>query len=136
MLAAILLKVLPESPRYLARLKERWPELRDLLGRLGHNVPVEATFVDTTEKGCGARIGWRLAALRSTGATRFALCGSFFFCLLSVYIGTTWVPSMLAGTGFDVGTASYGLTAYNVGGVVGAVLGAIVIMRVGSRSRC
>ena len=24
-----------------------------------------------------------------------ALCASFFFCLLSVYIGTNWVPSML-----------------------------------------
>jgi AAHS family 4-hydroxybenzoate transporter-like MFS transporter len=131
-LAAILLKVLPESPRYLARLKERWPELRDLLGRLGHNVPVEATFVDTTEKAAArASIGDLL--LPEYRRDTFALCGSFFFCLLSVYIGTTWVPSMLAGTGFDVGTASYGLTAYNVGGVVGAVLGAIVIMRLGSR---
>ena len=35
--------------------------------------------------------------------------------------------------GFDVGTASYGLTAFNFGGVVGAILGAVVIMRVGSR---
>src|SRR5262249_60111516 len=50
------------------------------------------------------------------------LCGSFFFCLLSVYMGVTWVPSMLAGTGFTVGTASYGLTAFNLGGVVGAIV--------------
>ena len=35
-----------------------------------------------------------------------ALCASFFFCLLSVYIGINWVPSMLVGAGFDVGTAS------------------------------
>ena len=40
-------------------------------------------------------------------------------------MGTNWVPSMLVGNGFDVGTASYGLTAFNVGGVVGAILGAI-----------
>ena len=31
------------------------------------------------------------------------------------------------------GTASYGLTAFNMGGVVGAILGAFVIMRLGSR---
>src|SRR2546426_585520 len=30
-MAAVLLKVLPESPRYLARLPERWPQLRTLL---------------------------------------------------------------------------------------------------------
>ena len=62
-----------------------------------------------------------------------ALFGSFFFCLLSVYMGTNWVPSMLTGAGFDVGTASYGLTAFNFGGVVGAIVGALVIMRLGSR---
>jgi AAHS family 4-hydroxybenzoate transporter-like MFS transporter len=37
------------------------------------------------------------------------------------------------GRRFDVGTASYGLTAFNLGGVVGAILGAVVIMRLGSR---
>jgi AAHS family 4-hydroxybenzoate transporter-like MFS transporter len=132
-LAAVLMKVLPESPRYLARVKERWPELRTLLGRLGHAVPADAVFFDGSEKGVAKRasIGDLLAPeyRRDT----IALCGSFFFCLLSVYIGTTWVPSMLVGTGFDVGTASYGLTAYNVGGVVGAIIGAVVIMRLGSR---
>jgi AAHS family 4-hydroxybenzoate transporter-like MFS transporter len=62
------------------------------------------------------------------------LFGSFFFCLLTVYMGTNWVPSMLRdNAGFDVGTASYGLTAFNVGGVVGAILGAMSIMRLGSR---
>src|SRR5438132_7120300 len=35
-LAGVLFKVLPESPRYLARLPERWPRLRALLRRLGH----------------------------------------------------------------------------------------------------
>jgi MFS transporter, AAHS family, 4-hydroxybenzoate transporter len=62
-----------------------------------------------------------------------ALCASFFFCLLSVYMGTNWVPSMLTGAKFSVGVASYGLTAFNFGGVVGAVLGAALIVRLGSR---
>src|SRR5262252_2222744 len=38
-LVAVLLKLLPESPRYMIRLRERWPELRALLRRLGHAVP-------------------------------------------------------------------------------------------------
>src|SRR5439155_515868 len=49
-MAGVLLKVLPESPRYLARLPERWPQLRTLLRRLGHQVPDDAVFVDATEK--------------------------------------------------------------------------------------
>jgi AAHS family 4-hydroxybenzoate transporter-like MFS transporter len=132
-LAAILLKVLPESPRYLARVRERWPELRALLHRLGHDVPADASFFDGTEKALAKRASVGDLLLPEFRRDTIALCGSFFFCLLSVYIGTTWVPSMLAGAGFDVGTASYGLTAYNFGGVVGAILGAVVIIRIGSR---
>src|SRR5262245_27495484 len=43
-IAAVLLKVLPESPRFLARLPERWPQPRAVLRRLAHQVPDAATF--------------------------------------------------------------------------------------------
>jgi AAHS family 4-hydroxybenzoate transporter-like MFS transporter len=131
-MAAVLVKVLPESPRFLARLPDRWPQLRALLRRLGHQVSEDARFADTTEKAI-ARVSPRELLTPEFRRDTLALCGSFFFCLLSVYIGVSWVPSMLAGAGFDVGTASYGLTAFNLGGVVGAILGAVVIMRIGSR---
>jgi len=131
-MAAVLLKVLPESPRYLARLPERWPQLRTLLRRLGHQVPDDALFVDATEKAV-TRVSPRELLVPEYRRDTLALCASFFFCLLSVYVGVNWVPSMLVGAGFDVGTASYGLTAFNLGGVVGAILGAVMIMRLGSR---
>jgi AAHS family 4-hydroxybenzoate transporter-like MFS transporter len=131
-LSGALLKTLPESPRYLARLRERWPELRRLLRRLGHDVPADASFVDPTEKSV-ARASVRELLVPEYRRDTLALCASFFFCLLSVYMGTNWVNSMLTGTGFEVGTASYGLTAFNFGGVVGAIVGAIVIVRLGSR---
>jgi MFS transporter, AAHS family, 4-hydroxybenzoate transporter len=132
LMAAVLLKVLPESPRYLARLPERWPQLRALLRRLGHQVADDAAFVDATEKAVAHASAGELLVPEYRRDT-LALCASFFFCLLSVYVGVNWVPSMLVGAGFDVSTASYGLTAFNLGGVVGAVLGAMVIMRLGSR---
>jgi AAHS family 4-hydroxybenzoate transporter-like MFS transporter len=131
-LAAALLTVLPESPRYLARRRERWPELRALLRRIGRDAPDDAEFVDTTEASVAkASVGGLFvpAFRRDT----MALWASFFFCLLSAYMGTNWVPAMLTRGGFDVGTASYGLTAFNFGGVVGAILGALVIIRIGSR---
>jgi len=131
-MAAVLLKVLPESPRFLARLPERWAQLRALLRRAGHHVSDGAAFVDTTEKAVAHASARELLAPDYRHDT-LALCASYFFCLLSVYVGVNWVPSMLAGAGFDVATASYGLTAFNLGGVAGAVLGAMVIMRLGSR---
>jgi AAHS family 4-hydroxybenzoate transporter-like MFS transporter len=131
-LAAFLLKALPESPRFLARHKARWPELAALLRRLGHNIPDDAVFIDASER---AMANTSVSALFEADYLRdtLTLFASFFFCLLTVYMGTNWVPSMLVGSGFDVGTASYGLTAFNVGGVVGAIIGASIIMRVGSR---
>jgi AAHS family 4-hydroxybenzoate transporter-like MFS transporter len=133
MLAALLWNILPESPRYLARKRARWPELAALLKRLGHDVPPGAEFADTREHEVAqASVGSLLVPefRRDT----LALCASFFCCLLSVYVGANWVPSLLTTAGFGVGVASYGLTAFNFGGVVGAVLGAILIGRIGSRT--
>jgi len=131
-LAALLWKVLPESPRYLARDRSRWPELARLLQRLGHDVPAGAAFVDSHERAVAR------ASVGSLFAPEFrrdtlALCAAFFFCLLSAYTGVNWVPSLLTSAGFDVAIANYGLTAFNLGGVVGAVGGAIVFARLGSR---
>jgi len=131
-LAAVLWRVLPESPRYLARTRERWAELAALMRRLGHDVPSDAAFDDAREKAV------RQASVGQLFVPEFrrdtlALCASFFFCLTTVYIGTNWVPQMLVSNHFDVGTASYGLTAFNIGGVVGAILGAALILRLGSR---
>jgi MFS transporter, AAHS family, 4-hydroxybenzoate transporter len=131
-LAAILWKVLPESPRYLARHRGRWPELAALLRRLGHDVRANTTFVDATERTV-ARVSARVLFVPEFRRDTLALCASFFCCLLTVYIGAIWVPSLLTGAGFSGEVAGYGLTAFNLGGVIGAVLGAIIISRRGSR---
>jgi MFS transporter, AAHS family, 4-hydroxybenzoate transporter len=131
-LAAILFKVLPESPRYLARHRSRWPDLAALLRRLGHAVGPDATFVDAGEK-VVARASARELLMPEFRRDTLSLCAAFFFCLLSVYVGVNWVPSLLTGAGFGAGIAGYGLTAFNLGGVVGAIGGAIVIGRLGSR---
>src|SRR2546427_12844014 len=56
-LAVLLFKVLPESPRYLASRRERWPALIALLLRLGHDAPADANFVEA-----GSRAGRKLHA--------------------------------------------------------------------------
>jgi AAHS family 4-hydroxybenzoate transporter-like MFS transporter len=132
LLAALLWTGLPESPRYLARQRARWPELASLLRRLGHDVGPDAEFVDSHERAV-ARASVGALLVPEFRRDTLAIGAAFFFCLLSVYMAVTWVPSLLTGAGFDVAVANYGLTAFNLGGVVGALAGAIVFGRLGSR---
>ena len=133
--AAVLFKLLPESPQYLATRRERWPELVALLRRFGHDVGSESAFV--------AR-GGAADQVRSRGSMRelfapllrrdtLGLCGAFFFCLLAIYVGFSWIVAMLAAAGFPQVDASNALAAFNFGGVGGAIAGALLIQRVGSR---
>ena len=131
-LAAVLVKVLPESPRYMARFRERWPDLRALMRRLGHDVPDDAVFVDSTEKAV-TRASARELFVPEYRRDTTVLFASFLFCLFGAYLGTNWVPAMLKDAHFGIGTASYGLLAWNLGGVAFALLGAVVIMQLGSR---
>ncbi|MBI2186242.1 MAG: MFS transporter [Acidobacteria bacterium] len=132
LLGGVLWRALPESPRYLARQRTRWPELVVLLRRLGHDVGADVEFVDSHERAIGRP---SIAALLVPELRRdtLAIGAAFFCCLLSVYMAVTWVPALLTGAGFDVAVANYGLTAFNLGGVVGALAGALVFGRLGSR---
>ena len=130
--AALLWRVMPESPRFLARRRERWGELRVVLGRMGHPVDDDAAFVDETEKRV-ARAPFRSLFEPAFRRDTIALWAAFFSCLLAVYMGFSWLPSILAGAGLGAAVASTGITVFNLGGVLGAVAGGVVIRRFGSR---
>jgi AAHS family 4-hydroxybenzoate transporter-like MFS transporter len=103
LLGAILFKVLPESPGYLAGRRDR---PRSLLRGL-----------------------FAPALRRDT----LALFGAFFFCLLANYVGFLLLVPALSGAGFTQPAASDLLAWWNIGGVAGALAGALVIQRFGSR---
>lgn len=130
--ALTLLRVLPESPRYLARHPHRRAELARTLARMGHPTPEGATFVDATEQTAERASIWSLFNPGRRSDT-LALFGAFFSCLLAVYLGFSWLPALLTSAGFDPGTASTGITAFNLGGVAGALTGSVMISRFGSR---
>src|SRR5262249_52385316 len=130
--AAIAMRTLPESPRYLSRHRERWPELRRTLRWIGHDVTEENVFVDSSEKTIqrgSVRMLWTADFRRDT----LALSGAYFFCLLAVYLAFNWVPAMLSGAGLGLIVASNALAAFNLGGVAGAIGGGLLIARLGSR---
>ena len=79
------------------------------------------------------------ASLRSLFEPAFlrdttALWAAFLCCLMSVYLGFAWLTVLLTGAGFDPATANAGITAFNLGGVGGALLGGAAIARFGSKA--
>jgi AAHS family 4-hydroxybenzoate transporter-like MFS transporter len=137
-LALVLWKVLPESPRFLAKRRERWPELTATMRRIGHDIPpdveyTEAAAVTSATPAKSTSIGSLFGPtfLRDT----LALCASFFFCLMVNYVVILLLPAMLTAkdVGFTQPAASRALAMSNYGGVAGAILGALVIQRLGSR---
>ena len=132
-LAIILWNVLPESPRYLARHRERWSELTKAMRRMGHAVPDDVAYVESA--GATTQSKSRFASLFTPDFSRdtFALFGSFFFCLMVNYVLIQVVVPMLTGVGFTQPAASRALLWSNLGGVTGAIVGALMIQRLGSR---
>ena len=131
--AIILWRLLPESPRFLARARSRWPELTRLLARMGHHVDPQSTFIDSTERTV-ERASIRVLFGPDFRVDTLALWAAFFCCLLAVYSGFSWLTTLLSGAGFTPSSANSGITAFNLGGVAGALVGGIAIARVGSRT--
>ena len=139
-LALVLWKVLPESPRYLATRRERWPELTKTMRRIGHDIPDDVVYAEAAVATAGRAPAQKSASIGTLFGPTFirdtlALSASFFFCLMVNYVVILLLPAMLTATdvGFTQPAASRALAMSNYGGVAGAVLGALVIQRMGSR---
>lgn len=130
-LGALFFALLPESPRYLARHPQRHQQLIRLLGRFGHAVDGATIFASEQEHRPRASIAALLG--RGMRIDTLALWTAFFFCLLASYTMFSWVPTMLMGQGFTLRATSVGMTAFNIGGMIGGVSGGWLITRFGSR---
>lgn len=153
-LGLVLLATLPESPRFLARRPERWGELTRLLTRMGRPMAPGMRFTDAVEQAIEKRAdnvnatggerggGMQASPLRGALKALFApgyrldtvaIWVAFFMCLTAVYSAFSWLPTMLASEGLPLAVAGSGLTAYNLGGVIGALVCAVAMTRWGSR---
>ena len=104
----IALPLLPESPVFLARAAA--PQAQSRRGRIFDVFAPEH--------------------LRST----LTIWGSFILNSLTLYGFVNWLPLVLRSTGMPLSAALRGSLLFNVGGVVGSVVGSILIARYGSRS--
>lgn len=122
---------LPESPRYLAQHPSRRAELDHILHRIGH--PDPAGIAHSRE--ATPSFHTPFTALLSGGLLRdsLALSAAMFSGMFMIYLMFNWAPTMLFSSGFDLQTASYGLTSFNIGGTIGAMVASLAIIRFGSR---
>ena len=112
---------MPESPRFLAHHRDRWAQLVRLLGRMQRQTPEGTQFADRAEEHATApKAGF--GALFEDGLARdtLAIWTAFFMTVLALYTAFSWLPTMLTNEGISPALASQGLTAYNLGGVIGS----------------
>jgi AAHS family 4-hydroxybenzoate transporter-like MFS transporter len=133
--AIVLWWLLPESPTFLARHRDKWPRLIQVLRRAGHALPDGAVFA---ARDAALRTGGGFQRLVAGDLARdtIAICAAFFFGLMTYYVVVLLLPALLTSpeAGFSQPTASRALAMWNYGGVAAAVLGAVAMQRVGSRA--
>nr|WP_315400610.1 MFS transporter [uncultured Duganella sp.] len=132
-LGVLLLLALPESPRFLVRRPQQWQELGKLMARMARPVAADTVFTDIGEQNSEQRIGFPGLFAQGRMRDTLAVWCAFFMCLLTVYSAFSWLPAMLVAEGLNVAVAASGLTAYNLGGVIGALGCALAIASFGSR---
>lgn len=109
---------LPESPAFL-RLRSA--------GRTPSETPVDATPVNTTPIARRSLLKGRL------GAATLLFCVTMFASLLLVYGLNTWLPQLMRGAGYDLGSSLAFLLVLNAGAIVGGLWGSSLADKLGGR---
>ena len=127
--------LLPESPQYLARHPQRSKELarilNHVLGRRRYDGSERFTNRDVAAG--GERVGpLALFGVEHRRET-LVIWLIFFTNVFTAYCYFSWTPTVLSAVGLSLETALRGLLLFNLGGVVGALLGAWWMGRAGSR---
>ncbi len=128
---AMMMAFLPESPRFLVHRPRRGAELDRMLRACGYDLPARYALELPTALALsgGGRSLFRPPLLLDT----LALSAAFLFGLLGNYLVFNWGPTMLAALGYDLTVSSLGLGAFNLGGIVGALIGSLLMDRIGPR---
>jgi AAHS family 4-hydroxybenzoate transporter-like MFS transporter len=134
LLAVAMWPLLPESPRYLVVQRPRTGELAGLLNRMVHHASFDATAKFVTGGTTVAETGAvRAIFAREYRQETITLWVIFFSNVFSVYFFFNWLPTVLAAARLDFGLTVTGSLVFNLGGVLGALAGSMLIGRFGSR---
>jgi len=119
LLAPVLGRALPESVRFLVM---RGGATHRIVAAL-HRIAPEADLQDVAFTGAHKPYGSPLRQLFEAGLLRgtLLLWLAFFMSLLVVYLLSSWLPTLINGSGVSLRTASLITAMFQVGGTVGAV---------------
>ena len=114
--------LLPESIRYLVVRGGRGEEVAATLRRIepGVQIPEGATFTVEEHKAKGFAVPQLFAEGR--GAFTLLIWVVFFMSLLDLYFLTSWLPTIISSAGISVSKAALITAAFQLGGVIGALL--------------
>jgi MFS transporter, AAHS family, 4-hydroxybenzoate transporter len=132
--AALSAWLLPESPTFLAQDPVHASRLAGILNRLVR----EPRFAGTerfhvAEPAAPARYWFGIIVGHEYRRTTLLLWSAFAFNTLALYSYANWLPAVLTAAGFSQTAALEQHKYFNFGGFFGAVGGAILIGRYGSR---
>lgn len=122
LLLPVILYYLPESVGFLVR-QGRQAEARKLLERVDPTaeLPADAALEVADVKGASVSV---LALFKEGRTVRtLSIWVAFFCCLLMVYALSSWLPKLMAGAGYSLGSSLSFLLALNFGGMAGAIVG-------------
>ena len=130
--AALLAFALPESVRFLLGRPGSSGRIAALLRKLGHPADSRDRFIDTgeshAEKPALTQI-FTPAHRRDT----MVLAGAFFLIIFANLFVVSWSPSLLADLAYPPRITSMGSAMWSMGGLIGAIAGAALFGRFGSR---
>jgi AAHS family 4-hydroxybenzoate transporter-like MFS transporter len=135
LLAVAAMFLLPESPRFLTVTRERWPELARVLNRLTRSQRYrgDAEFHIQESRLASGRTGVAVLFTREFRFDTLMVWMILFTNVFAVYAIFNWLPTVLSAAGFPLATALHGSLVFNLGGVFGALAGAALMSRFGSR---
>jgi MFS transporter, AAHS family, 4-hydroxybenzoate transporter len=134
MLLALVLLMLPESPKYLAGRPNQKHRLAITLNLLVKQQRYTGSEVFLTDEGSLEKSGRLILLLRTPYLTRTLLIWCAFVCnSLALYSFVNWLPTVLSSSGMSVQGALDGSLLFNFGGMIGALGGSALITRYGSR---
>jgi AAHS family benzoate transporter-like MFS transporter len=122
LLLPLILYLLPESIGFLIR-QGRTEQARLLLKRLSPETVLDADDVLQISDGKGPGASVLELFRHGLGLRTLAIWVAFFCCLLMVYALSSWLPKLMAGAGYSLGSSLSFLLALNFGGMAGAIIG-------------
>ncbi|WDF74411.1 MFS transporter [Novosphingobium sp. KACC 22771] len=131
-LAAVLALVLPESVTFLLCSGASEARISSSLRRMGLGEGA-MTGMPSIEPAKEASLPLSAVLAPAWRKDTLLVWMSFFFSLMAVYSAFNWLPTLLSESGLSVAQAAQGLAAFNMGGVVAALMGGAAIGRYGSR---